>query len=292
MSIEVHHIVDIINIFTNNNFFDSDGIDIFFPLHLQIQIPKIIGVCHQINSFIFGWQSVPYKSSWYFAHLKFHYFLEIDVTEIVDDPFYFDVIDVYSGGHVEVVHYFVGHEVDVFLWGLEHQFMHNLVGGVGIGVIFIVFAFGVEQGHYLCFCSFVNFLKNAVRGESVGGVVNSFGLQFVFDVALYVNNGFLQFMQRSQHEHLEFDLVEKLAISIGILNNAKRLGVVHFVFLDLLDLEFFIFMQNKFFKLRYIVLQNFHVPHSFVEMRGDKFLEVVKVHEIWVDAFQHFLVEV
>lgn len=131
-----------------------------------------------------------------------------------------------------------------------------------------------------------------MRGESVGGVVNSFGLQFVFDVALYVNNGFLQFMQRSQHEHLEFDLVEKLAISIGVLNNAKRLGVVHFVFLDLLDLEFLIFMQNKFFKLRYIVLQNLHVPHSFVEMRGDKFLEVVEVHEIWVDAFQHFLVEV
>ena len=61
-------------------------------------------------------------------------------------------------------------------------------------------------------------------------------------------------MQRSKHEHLELYLVEKLAISIGVLHYAKRLSVIHFMFLDLLDLEFLIFMQDKSFKLRYVVL--------------------------------------
>ena len=101
------------------------------------------------------------------------------------------MIDVYSRGHVEIVHYFVGHEIDIFLWGLKHHFMHNLVGGIGIGVIFVVFAFGIEKGHYLILCSFVDLFQDTVRGESVGGVVNGFGLQFVLDVTLDVNNCFL-----------------------------------------------------------------------------------------------------
>ena len=104
------------------------------------------------------------------------------------------MIDVYSRGHVEIVHYFVGHEIDIFLWGLKHHFMHNLVGSVGIGVIFVVFAFRVKKRQYLGLGSFVDFLKDTVRGESVCGVVNSFGLQFILDVTLDINNCLLQFM--------------------------------------------------------------------------------------------------
>lgn len=84
--------------------------------------------------------------------------MEVDITKIVDDPFYFDVIDVDSGGHVEVMNYFVCHKVDVLLGGLEHHFVHNLVCGVRVSIIFIVFAFGVEKGHYLGLGSFINLL--------------------------------------------------------------------------------------------------------------------------------------
>ena len=57
-------------------------------------------------------------------------------------------------------------------------------------------------------------------------------------------------------------------------------------------LEFFIFMQDVLFELILILLQDLDVRHSVVEMGGNEFLEVTHVHELWVDAFKHFLVEV
>lgn len=102
----------------------------------------------------------------------------------------------------------------------------------------------------------------------------------------------MQFGWRGEHVDFELCLIEELAVAVCVLNDTEWFFLIHFVFFDLLYLEFFIFMQDVLFELILILLQDLDVRHSVVEMGGNEFLEVTHVHELWVDAFKHFLVEV
>ena len=87
-------------------------------------------------------------------------------------------------------------------------------------------------------------------------------------------------------------LGEELAVAVCVLHDAERLVLVHFVFFDLLNLIFLAFVQNVAFELVPVLLQNLDIVHAVVEVRRDEFVEVGKVHEFRVDAFDHLLVEV
>lgn len=99
-------------------------------------------------------------------------------------------------------------------------------------------------------------------------------------------------MRRRQHIDLKLHLIEELAVAISVLYNYERLLIVHFVFLDLLNLVLFVFVQDVPAKLVFILLQNLNVSHPVVERGGHELLEIGKMNEFRVDRLQHFFIEV
>ena len=131
-----------------------------------------------------------------------------------------------------------------------------------------------------------------MRRKSISRIVDSFSLEFILDVTLHKNNRFLYPVHRCQHIQLELQLIEQLTISIRILYYTKWLCIVHLVLLNLLNLVFLVFVKHKSLELRYILLQNIDVGHPRVEMRRNKLLEVVQMHEVRIYALKHLLIEI
>lgn len=102
----------------------------------------------------------------------------------------------------------------------------------------------------------------------------------------------MKFVGGLQGVDLKLQLVEKLAVSIIVLHNAKRLLFVHFVFLNLLDFIFLIFVQDVPLKLKLIFLHFLDVAHAVVEVGWHEPLEVRHVHELRLDCFNHLFIEI
>ncbi len=106
---DVHHLHDEPNGFFFNHFFDSRSVDIFSSFHLEVKFAEVVSVSDTVQYLIFGRETVFYVPSGYFAHLKFHDLLKVDVAEVIHYPFYFDVVDVDARSHIQIMYYFVGH---------------------------------------------------------------------------------------------------------------------------------------------------------------------------------------
>lgn len=81
-------------------------------------------------------------------------------------------------------------------------------------------------------------------------------------------------MRGGEHVDFELDLIEELAVAIGVLHNAERLFMIHLMLFDLLNLVLFIFVQNVPTELLLVLLQHFDVVHPVVEVRRHEFVEV------------------
>lgn len=78
----------------------------------------------KLQGLIFRRKSILDHSPRDLAHLELHHLLQVDVADIVHDPFDLYMVYVDSWGHAQVVDDFVGHQVHV-LARIGH---HHLVG--------------------------------------------------------------------------------------------------------------------------------------------------------------------
>lgn len=118
-----HHLQYLLDRFFLDHFFDANGIDILPSFHFEIELCEVVSIGDGVEDLILGRESKFDESSGHFAHFELHNFLEIDIAQIVHNPFDLHMVDVYSGSHVEVVHDFVGHEPHVLL----RVFLHKVV---------------------------------------------------------------------------------------------------------------------------------------------------------------------
>jgi hypothetical protein len=97
--------------------------------------------------------------------------------------------------------------------------------------------------------------------------VDGLSFQLILDVGLEIADFLSQFSERTQRIYLEFGLVEKLAIAIRILNDAKGLLFIHLMLLDLLNLIIGVLMQHVFSKLMTVNIQKFTID-ALLEVGG------------------------
>lgn len=95
-----HHLQYLLYWLFLNHLFDAYGINILPLFHLKVDLCEIVGISNRVEDLIFGRKSKLDESSGYFAHLELHYFLKIDISQIVHYPFYLHMIDVYPRCHV------------------------------------------------------------------------------------------------------------------------------------------------------------------------------------------------
>lgn len=82
-----------------NVFLDDEGVDGFAPLHILVNIHEIVIGIVEIQGIVLEGKAKLDDSGWKICKLNFHYFLEIDIAYIVEDPFDFDVGDVDATAH-------------------------------------------------------------------------------------------------------------------------------------------------------------------------------------------------
>ena len=68
-------------------------------------------------------KSVFDQSLRYITSSKLHNLLKIDIPNIIHDPFDFDMIDEDARSHIEVVHYFVSHQIYILSRLAYHQLL-------------------------------------------------------------------------------------------------------------------------------------------------------------------------
>lgn len=64
---------------------------------------KVVIIRNAFYGVVFGWQTVFDVSAGYLADLQFHNFLQVNVAQIIHDPLDFDMLNVHSGSHIEIV---------------------------------------------------------------------------------------------------------------------------------------------------------------------------------------------
>jgi len=85
-------------------------------------------------------------------------------------------------------------------------------------------------------------------------------------------------------------LIEELTVPIFVFDDAERLFVVHFMLLDLLYLEFFVFMEDVSFEVGFVFLKILG-RCSIMKVGWDKLIEVFYMHKLWVYLFKHAFIE-
>lgn len=84
--------------------------------------------------------------------------MQIDIADIIHDPFDFDVIDEDAGGHVEVMDNFVGHEVYVLSGFADHQLLAKVLVGLAVFVACLEFAYSADENENFSLCSVIEIL--------------------------------------------------------------------------------------------------------------------------------------
>lgn len=79
-------------------------------------------------------------------------------------------------------------------------------------------------------------------------------------------------------------MIEELAVAIGVLDQTEWLLIIHLMFFDLLYLVFFVLVEYVSSEMGLVVLEYLGAL-SVVEVGGHKLVEVLHVHELWVDLF-------
>ena len=64
---------------------------------------EVVIIRDAFNGVVFGWQTVFDVSARYLTDLQLHDFLQINVAQVIHDPLNFDMLNVHSGCHVEIV---------------------------------------------------------------------------------------------------------------------------------------------------------------------------------------------
>jgi hypothetical protein len=106
----------------SDEFPNSVSISVFALLHILVEYVKVVIIRYAFNRIVFRWQTVFDVSARYLADLEFHDFLQINIAQVIHNPLDFDMFNVYSGCHIEIVDYFEGHQLNVLPWILEHKF--------------------------------------------------------------------------------------------------------------------------------------------------------------------------
>ena len=88
------------------------------------------------------------------------------------------------------------------------------------------------------------------------------------------------------------NLIKELTIAISVLYNAKRLFIIHFMFLNLLNFVLFILVKNVPFELQFVLHYSINVVHPIMKKRRNEFLKVSDMHKVRIDTFQHLLVKI
>lgn len=97
-----------------NIFLDYQSIEYPPPLQIFIHIQKVIGfITVEISILLSSRQFIFDDSSRILTNFAFHYLLHVDSPNIIDYPLDFNLIDIDSWSHGQVMNYLVCHHFDV-----------------------------------------------------------------------------------------------------------------------------------------------------------------------------------
>ena len=154
----VHYFQKLVVGFIIDIFFDDKCVQNSPFFHIPINLNKIAASTVKIKSIFFSRQSVPDKPLGDFRGNALHNLLDVDSTDIIDNPFQFQPCNVYSRSHSQIVYNFIGHQLDVFFRVINHKLKINFFNGLYISISLIIFGQSSEKNHHICFCSFIQFM--------------------------------------------------------------------------------------------------------------------------------------
>jgi hypothetical protein len=146
-----------------NCIFNYMGVESLPPLELLVELNEIVRLVIKLKSFIFRWKAVFDKSARNIGIGKLHNFLKIDMPNIIHNPLDFNVVDVDTRGHAQIVYDLVGHELYILSRLTHHHLVTQFIISLHVLITGLKLPHSTNQHHRLALCTSVEIMVDSSR---------------------------------------------------------------------------------------------------------------------------------